>query len=522
MFFIRRSPLGSIVPCALSAILLSGLAGCGVSVNTFTPAQYSLTQPLVGQVHGGQQPVVGASMQLYAVGEPAAGGGSGLGAVPLITGTLPVTDANGSFSITGSYTAPTTPSHFYLVATGGSPGVGSPVNPNIALMTSIGSCTPTLGLSSTLNFTINEVTTAASILTLQPFLAPATALNTRTPAIGAAANANTSLRNAIETTNNLVNSASGGVINPTTNWTASTANGLLVNTMGDIIAACINSDPANSSQCSSLYSLSNAGNGAFAGADTIQATGNMVQNPSHNVPQLYNLITANGPFMALPSAPASFTVNVPTAAVACQSPVTLGSAANFEVLGASTVTNTGPTSISGGNLGLSPGTSVTGFPPGVLVLPAQMIVNNPVAAQAQLDLNVAYVATAGLAGGAVLPADISGLTFPPGLYKTTGAVLNAATVTLDGHGDPNAVFIFQIATALNIGGSSQIVLINGAQAKNVYWQVGSSATLGTASMTYGTIMAHTSITFNTAATLKGRALAQTGSVTMDSNAITAP
>ena len=200
----------------------------------------------------------------------------------------------------------------------------------------------------------------------------------------------------------------------------------------------------------------------------------------------------------------------------------LGSAANFEVLGGSTVTNTGATAISGGHLGLSPGTSVTGFPPGVLVPPGQMIINNPVAAQAQADLNTAFLAAAGLTGGAVLPSDISGLTFPPGVYKANGALLNARTVTLDGHGDPNAVFIFQIATTLTEGGSSRLVLTNGAQAKNIFWQVGSSATLGVNSVFSGTIMAHMSITFDTSATLSGRALAQVGAVTMDTNAITAP
>ena len=116
--------------------------------------------------------------------------------------------------------------------------------------------------------------------------------------------------------------------------------------------------------------------------------------------------------------PANFTWSFTTATLACQAPVPLGSAAAFEALAGSTVTNTGPTIISGGNLGLSPGTAVTGFPPGSLVPPAVMDVTNPTAAQAELDLVAAYIYAAGLQNPAVLPGNLSGLTFTPGLYKT--------------------------------------------------------------------------------------------------------
>ena len=213
-----------------------------------------------------------------------------------------------------------------------------------------------------------------------------------------------------------------------------------------------------------------------------------------------------------------------TAAVTCQSPTPpLGSAANFVILAGSTVTNTGPTIITGANLGLSPGSAVTGFPPGMLTPPAVMHVTDPTAAQAQLDLTTAYIYTAGLPGGAVLPGDMSGLTFTPGLYKTSSTVmLSAGNVTLDALGDPNAVFIFQVGSTLTTIGSTQVVLAGGAQAKNVFWQVSSSATLGTNSTFQGTIMALQSITLNTGATLIGRALARNGAVTLDTNAVTAP
>ena len=185
-----------------------------------------------------------------------------------------------------------------------------------------------------------------------------------------------------------------------------------------------------------------------------------------------------------------------------------------------------PSIITGAeSLALSPGSAVTGFPPGTLVLPAVMHVTDPTAAQAQLYLTTAYLYTAGLPGGAVLPGDMSGLTFTPGPYKTSSTVmLSAGNVTLDASGDVNAVFIFQIASTLTTIGNTRVVLAGGAQAKSVYWQTGGSATLGTNSIFKGTIMALQSTTLQTGATLQGRALARArnGTVTLDSNPITAP
>jgi len=221
----------------------------------------------------------------------------------------------------------------------------------------------------------------------------------------------------------------------------------------------------------------------------------------------------------------NFAWSFTTVAAACQDLAAppLGSAATFEVLAGSTVTNTGPTIITGGDLGLSPGSAVTGFPPGTLTPPAVMHVTDPAAAQAQLDLTTAYIYTAGLPGGAVLPGDMSGLTFTPGLYTTASTVmLSAGNVTLDGQGDANAVFIFQIGSTLTTIGSTQVVLSGGTQAKNVFWQTGSAATLGTNSIFQGTIMALQSITLDTGATLTGRALARNAAVTLDSNTVAAP
>ena len=221
---------------------------------------------------------------------------------------------------------------------------------------------------------------------------------------------------------------------------------------------------------------------------------------------------------------ADFQWSFTTSAVACQSSsVPMNSAATFEVLAGSTVTNTGPTIITGGNLGLSPGSAVTGFPPGTLTPPAVMLVTDPAAATAELDLTTAYLYTAGLPGGAVLPGDLSGLTIAPGLYTNSSTVmLSAGNVTLDAQGDPNAVFIFQIGSTLTTLGGTQVILAGGAQAKNVYWQVSSSATLGTTSIFQGNILSLESITLDTGATLTGRALARNGAVAMDANTVTAP
>lgn len=271
-----------------------------------------------------------------------------------------------------------------------------------------------------------------------------------------------------------------------------------------------------------------AGAASVAGQVTYDSTSNVATfTPSSNLAlnTLYTATITTGAKDLFGNPLASnFVWTFTTAATACQaSSVPLGSAGNFKVLAGSTVTNTGPTTIAGGDLGLSPGTAVTGFPPGTLIAPAVMHVTDSIAAQAQLDLTTAYNYTAGLPGGAVLPGDMSGVTFTPGLYKTSSTVmLSAGAVTLDALGDPNAVFIFQIGSTLTTTGSTQVILAGGAQAKNVFWQVGSSATLGTNSSFEGTIMALQSITLDTGASLQGRALARNGAVTLDSNTISDP
>jgi Ice-binding-like len=196
--------------------------------------------------------------------------------------------------------------------------------------------------------------------------------------------------------------------------------------------------------------------------------------------------------------------------------VGLGSAASFSVLAGSTVTNTGPTTMFG-DLGLSPGSSVTGAPQ---VL-GQTHVDDAVAIGAKNALTTSYNDAAGRPSNGSAGTDLSGQRFLPGVRTASSSLLlSSGSVTLDAQGDPNAVFIFQIGSTLIIGSSTTVALVNGAQACNVFWQVGSSATLGTGTRFVGTIMASASITANTAATIHGRLLAQTAAVTMDTNTIT--
>jgi ice-binding like protein len=198
--------------------------------------------------------------------------------------------------------------------------------------------------------------------------------------------------------------------------------------------------------------------------------------------------------------------------------VLFGTTSTFGVLG-NTVTNTGGTAVTG-DVGASPGATVSGFPPGTAT--GTIYLGGAIAAQAQTDLTAAYNDAAGRTTGAItVSGDLTGLTLTPGLYKSTSSLGVTGALTLNALGNANAVFIIQMASTLTTGSGSQIILTGGAQAKNIIWQVGSSATLGTNSVFKGTIMALTSITMNTGAHLDGRALASGGAVTLDTNVIVA-
>jgi hypothetical protein len=202
-----------------------------------------------------------------------------------------------------------------------------------------------------------------------------------------------------------------------------------------------------------------------------------------------------------------------------QAKVSLAGASNLAVLAGSAVTNTGATNITG-DLGLSPGTSVGGFPPGILV--GTLHINDVIATQAKLDLTAAYNDAAGRTSTDIvtLSGNIGGLTLTPGLYKSTSSLaISSGDLTFDAKGNANAVFIIQIASTLTTTSGRKVFLSGGASASNIFWQVGSSATFGTTSVFKGTVMAMQSITFNTGAKLDGRALARTGAVIMAGNTI---
>jgi hypothetical protein len=199
--------------------------------------------------------------------------------------------------------------------------------------------------------------------------------------------------------------------------------------------------------------------------------------------------------------------------------VDLGTAGSFGVLAGTTVTNTGNSVISG-DLGVSPGTAVTGFPPG-RVLGANHEAD-AVAGQAQSDLTTAYNVVARQPPTEQISADLAGRTLTTGVYDAPSSMGLTGELTLDAQGDPSAVFVFQAGSTLTTASGSHVTLTNGAQSCNVFWQVGSSATLGTGSSFQGTILALTSISAGTSATIVGRLLARNGAVTLDDNTITQP
>jgi LPXTG-motif cell wall-anchored protein len=204
--------------------------------------------------------------------------------------------------------------------------------------------------------------------------------------------------------------------------------------------------------------------------------------------------------------------------------VPLATAANYSVLAGTTVTNTN-LSVLGQSVGLSPGSSIVGFPPGIVLAPATIEATSPVTLQAQSDLTVAYDNAAGRSVEFTQTnPDLVGQTLIPGVYAASAkAPLSlSGQLVLDGQNDPNAVFIFQTDSTLITGSGSTIELINGASECNVFWQVGSSATLGTGSVFVGNILALTSITVNSAVVVHGRALARNGAVTLDNDTFTQP
>jgi hypothetical protein len=193
-------------------------------------------------------------------------------------------------------------------------------------------------------------------------------------------------------------------------------------------------------------------------------------------------------------------------------------ASSFEILAGSTITNTGAT-IVGGDVGVSPGTSITGFGPPAL-FSGVLHMNDFVAAAAQSALHTAYTDAQGRTGAVTLAADIGGTTLRPGVYNAASSLAITGTLVLDAQGNPDAVWIIQIGSTLTTAvNNSDVLLLNGAQAQNVYWAVGSSATLNGGTNFVGTIMAQASITVGTGVNVNGRLLAMTGAVTLDTDTV---
>jgi hypothetical protein len=200
--------------------------------------------------------------------------------------------------------------------------------------------------------------------------------------------------------------------------------------------------------------------------------------------------------------------------------ISLGNATPFAVLAGSTVTNTGATVIDG-DLGVSPGKAVTGFPPGIVTPPGTIHSGDAVAGQAQVDLTTAYNALAGLSPTSTLTGtNLGGLTLTPGVYFFATSAQLTGTLILNAEGLSNARWVFQIGSSLTTASNSMVSIINPGPNDALFWEVGSSATLGTGTDFEGNILAKASITMTTGATDEcGRVLAENAAVTLDHNDI---
>ena len=328
--------LGHIRNRHTAAILLSGLTlvaltGCGLG--TIAPPTPVTGAVIQGTVFGGQQPVNGATIQLYAAKLT----GYGLAAAPLIT-TPPQTLANGSFSVSGKYTCPTPDAPMYLVATGGNAGGGT--NANLAMMVALGSCNAIAANAANVTVTINEITTVASAWALSPFMTGLSQLST-----GSSAAAQTGLTNAFADVNTLSNIATGAT--PGTNLPAgTTVPSATVISIADILSACVNSAGGiytdTSTPCGKLFANAKSGGSTgTAPTDTITAALNIAHNPGSNVTTLYGIGTPTPAFAGgLSNPPNDFTLAVNYAPVGLSSPSALAADASGNIWLTNSTANT--------------------------------------------------------------------------------------------------------------------------------------------------------------------------------------
>jgi hypothetical protein len=208
--------------------------------------------------------------------------------------------------------------------------------------------------------------------------------------------------------------------------------------------------------------------------------------------------------------------SAPIISIAAEAPINLGTAVGYAILAGQTITNTGTTVING-NVGIAPGSA---FTQGPAIINGVIHINDAAAIQAKQDLVVAFNDAAGRLPETIIPAELGGTTLTPGYYVSSSGSFNLTGIlTLDAGNDPDALFVFETASTLITATASNINLINGANSAQVFWNIGSSATLGITSHLEGTILAMESITLTTGATINGSLLARNGSVTLDSNTV---
>jgi hypothetical protein len=274
----------------------TGLSGCGAGLVSSSPAA-SPAVALSGRVHGGQQPVTGATIQLYAAGS----GGYGAAAMPLLTTTVQ-SGAGGAFDVTGDYTCPSASAQVYLTATGGNPGFSGQVNnAALSMMAALGPCG---NLTSSTFVNINELTTVAAVWALAPFTSSATGIST-------SVTNSTGLANAFASAAKVVSVGSGTT--PGALPTGATLPIAEIDTLADILASCINSVggvSGDGSPCGNLFAAATP-TGGTAPTDTIGAALSIARNPAQNVAALYNLSQASAPFQpSLPSAPGNWMIGI--------------------------------------------------------------------------------------------------------------------------------------------------------------------------------------------------------------------
>jgi hypothetical protein len=281
------------------------------------------------------------------------------------------------------------------------------------------------------------------------------------------------------------------------------------------------------------------GGGAFVGGTVVYDPASHIATftPSTNLASntqytaaISNLVEdLSGNALAAGAAPNPWSFTTGTVAASGPATINLGSAGSFAIMATASTTSTGPTVING-DVGLKPGSS-QGIPPGQVN--GTIHINDPVITQAQADLLAAYNdAVSRSTNAQVLPGNMGGLTFTPGLYVNSTSVLLSGSgpgnnVTIDAQGDPNAVFIFKMGSTLTTAPGSHVILAGGAKAGNIFWQVGSSATIDTTNIFKGNVLAAISITLKTGAVVEGRLFAgsdgtPSGAVTLDSNTVTVP